>query len=50
MFYFKRVPLSYGDFDREVYAAGYQKRKMFRALDVGFESDKSSKNSPCVIQ
>jgi len=47
-----RVPLSYGDFDRQVYAAGYQKRKMFRAHDLGFtpETQVKPKKSPCVIQ
>jgi len=42
-----RVPLSYGEFDRQIYAAGYQKRQMFRACDVGFGS---TKKSPCLIQ
>ena len=31
-----KIPLSFGDFDRQVYAAGYQKRQMFRACDVAF--------------
>jgi hypothetical protein len=45
--FLNRVPLSYGDFDRQIYAAGYQKRQMFRACDVGFEN---AKKSTCLIQ
>jgi hypothetical protein len=36
-----RVPLSFGNFDRDVYIAGYKKRQMYRALDVGFSSSKT---------
>ncbi len=45
--YLYRIPLSYGDFDRQVYAAGYQKRQMFRACEVGFPN--KNKKSPCSI-
>lgn len=43
-----KIQLSFGDFDRQVYAAGYQKRQMFRACDVGF-SNKNNKKTPCSI-
>ncbi|CAF0870003.1 unnamed protein product [Brachionus calyciflorus] len=39
-----KVPLSYGEFDRQIYAAGYQRRQMFRAHDVGFDAKKSTCN------
>lgn len=56
-----RIPLSYGDFDREIYAAAYQRRRMYRAANVPVvvndtaESQQSSKskvnqNSACTIQ